>query len=215
MVSKKIKPVCGLTAALFSATQRKVLGLLFASPGRRYYGKEIITLAASGTGAIQRELLKLVSAGLVLSYKEGKQRYYMANPACIIFDELKGIVLKTFGLLDPLRAGLDLFADKIMLAFIFGSVAKGQDTSKSDIDLLVVARGLPYADLMEQLLEVEKVIGRPVNPSLYSPEEMVAKIKSESHFIKRVIDQPKIMAIGTLDDLERLIELSGSRKSQG
>lgn len=204
----------GLGEALFSATQRKVLGLLFASPERRYYGNEIISLSASGTGAVQRELEKLVAAGLVLSSKEGRQRYYSANPQSIIFNEIQGIVVKTFGLLDPVREALKPFGKKIVVAFIYGSVAKKEDTTKSDIDLLIVAGGVRYADLMERLLEVEKKIGRPVHPALYSPEEFTEKIINESHFVKRVINQPKIMVVGTVHEFESLVEPGKNRSPQ-
>jgi predicted nucleotidyltransferase len=196
----------GLGEVLFSATQRKVLALLFGSPERRYYGKEIISLSASGTGAVQRELEKLVAAGLVLTSKEGKQRYYSANPRSAIFDELRGIVLKTFGVAEPVRAALRPFAKKIRVAFIFGSVAKRDDTAGSDIDLLVVVDGVRYADLRDQLMKAEKIVGRPINPSLYSVEEFSAKIRSESAFVKRVVKQAKIMIAGTTDDLEALVE---------
>lgn len=191
---------------LFSATQRKVLALLFGSPGRRYYGKEIISLSACGTGAVQRELEKLVAAGLVFTSKEGKQRYYSANPRNVIFNELRSIIFKTFGLAEPVRAALQPFAKTIRFAFVYGSVAKREDTAESDIDLLIVADGVHYADLRSQLTKAEQIVGRPINPSLYSSEEFAAKIKSESAFVKRVVKQPKIMIAGNMDDLEAFTE---------
>lgn len=181
---------------------------------RRYYGKEIISLSASGSGAVQRELEKLVASGLVLTSKEGRQRYYSANPNSIIFSEIQGIVVKTFGLLDPVRDALKPFGKKIVLAFIFGSVARGEDTSKSDIDLLIVARGVRYTDLMGRLIKTEKIVGRPVNPTLYSPEEFAAKIKNENHFVRRVIRQPRILVVGTDDEIDALAEPSKGRKPQ-
>lgn len=148
------------------------------------------------------------------SSKEGKQRYYSANPQSIIFDELRGIVVKTFGLIDPVRAALKPYGKKITLAFIFGSVAKGEDTTRSDVDLLVVARSILYADLVKLLLKVEKIISRPINLSLYSPEELATKVEKENHFVKRVIEQPKIMLIGTVHDLQGIAESGKDRKSQ-
>lgn len=135
-----------------------------------------------------------------------------SNPESIIFDEIHGIVVKTFGLIDPVRNVLKPFGKKIIFAFIFGSVAKREDTTRSDIDLFIVSRGIHYADLMEQLIKAEKIIGRPVNPSLSSQEEFITKIKNESYFVKRVIKQPKIMIVGTVHDLEGLAEPGNDRK---
>ena len=116
--------------------------------------------------------------------------------------------MKTFGVADPLKEALKPFGKKVVLAFIFGSVATGDDSSQSDIDLFIVAAGIQYADVMKRMLFVEKTVGRPVNPSLYSPEEFVAKIKSENHFVTRVVNRPKIMIVGTEHDLAKRLRVS-------
>jgi predicted nucleotidyltransferase len=200
---------------LFSATQRKIIALLFTSPDRRYYGNEIIAKSASGTGAVQREMAKLVAAGLVLTSKEGKQRYYSANSRSSIFAELRSIMFKTFGLTEPLQAALKPLAKKIRFAFVFGSVAKGEDTSESDIDLFIVADALRYADLRTHLTKAEKVIGRPINPSLYSTSDFRAKVKSESAFVQRVVKQPKIMILGTISDIDAITESGEDGQPKG
>lgn len=117
---------------------------------------------------MQFELEKLVSAELVMVTAIGNPKHYQANPASPIFAERRGIVLKTMGLADVLRAALNAVADRIRIAFVFGSVAKGTDTGTSDIDLMVVSDALGYADLFEGVAMAEQVLGRKVKPTLFA-----------------------------------------------
>ncbi len=173
---KKTTQYVGLGECLFSKAQRKVLGLLFSTPDRRYYGNEIVAIANMGIGSILRELTKLVDAGLVLSTKEGKQRYYQANVDAPIFEELRSIVIKTFGVSDQIKEALSGMAQRIKLAFIYGSVAMGKDTAESDIDLMIVSDKLSYSKLMKNLLNLEATLGRPVNPTMYTVKELKDKL---------------------------------------
>jgi predicted nucleotidyltransferase len=182
--------------ALFSGLQRRVLGLLFGQPDRSFFGNELQRLTNAGRGALQRELEKLVSAELVTVTPIGNQKHYQANPSSPIFAELRGIVLKSVGMADVLRAALADVAGRIRVAFVYGSVAKGTDTALSDIDLMVVAENLGYTDLFEGLAVADAKLGRKVNPTLYTPEELAAKIGSENNFVLRVLEQPKIFVIG-------------------
>jgi hypothetical protein len=129
----------GVADALFAKAQQRVLGVLFGNPRRSFYANEVIGLARSGTGAVQRELARLESAGLVTAVRIGKQKHYQANPASPVFPELRGLVLKTSGLADVLREGLAPVSNSIRVAFVYGSIAKGEDTAASDIDLMVVS----------------------------------------------------------------------------
>lgn len=191
-----------LAEALFTKVQQRVLSLLFGQPDRTYYGNEIVRLAGVGVGAAMRELNKLVSSGLVIVSRTGNQKHYQANPASPIFNELRSIVLKTFGVTDVLRHILLPFAIRIQVAFIFGSVAKGQDTAKSDIDLMIVSDDLAYPDLFAVLAEAEKDLGRPVNPTIYTPEEMSKRLHDGNDFIRRILEQPKIFILGTDRDIQ-------------
>jgi len=182
--------------ALFSGLQQRLLGLLFGQPDRSFYGNELLRLTATGRGALQRELEKLVSADLVTVTSVGNQKHYRANPASPVFAELRGIVLKTVGLADVLREALAPLTDRIALAFVFGSVAKGTDTAASDIDLMVVADELGYTDLFEGLAAAEQTLGRKVNPTLYTRAELAEKCRAENNFVMRVLAQPKIFLIG-------------------
>jgi predicted nucleotidyltransferase len=194
-------PKASLGDALFSGVQQRVLGALFAAPDKSFYRNELMRLTGSGKGALQRELDRLAQAGLVTVREVGNQKHYQANGAAPIFDELRGIVVKTFGVADVLRKALRPLAKGIRVAFVYGSVAKRTDTARSDIDLFVVSEKLQYADLFEHLLAAEKALGRKVNPTVHSPAELARKRKAGESFVTRVLEQPKIFILGGEDEL--------------
>ncbi len=196
----KDEPI-GLGDVLFSKTQRQVLGLLFGAPDKSYYANEIVRHAGVGSGTVQRELEKLTGAGLLTVSQVGNQKHYQANRQSPIFEELRGIVIKTFGLSDTLRSGLSGFAQRIKAAFIYGSVAKATDTASSDIDLMIVSPDLSYAEVMARLAEAESRVGRTINPTLYKPGEFARKRAEDNAFVNRVLEQPRIFLIGTEYDL--------------
>ena len=189
-----------LADALFSGKQQRVLGLLFGQPDRSFYATELIALAGGGSGGVQRELARLAQSGLVTVRPLGNQKHYQANPDSPIYEELCGIARKTVGLAEPLRAALTPLADKIQAAFVFGSVAKKQDTATSDIDLMLLSDRLSYADLFIALETVSAQLGRTVNPTLLSKQELAKRIKNSEAFITRVLAQPKVWLIGGEDD---------------
>lgn len=190
-----------LADALFSATQQKVLGMLFGQPDRSFYATELINMLGVGSGAVQRELARLAESGLVTVRKVGTQKHYQADPNSPIYEELCGIIVKTVGLAEPLRNALQPFAERIRSAFIYGSVAHGADTAKSDIDLMLICENLSYADVFEALQAAEARLGRPVNPTLYSPAEWAEKRKAGNGFAAKVAKRPKLFLIGTYQDL--------------
>ena len=191
---------CSVADALFSGLQQRLLAVLFGQPDRSFYGNELLRLTGTGRGALQRELAKLVSADLVTVTPIGNQKHYQANAAAPIFAELRGIVMKTLGLADVLRTALNAVSDRIELAFVFGSVAKGTDIATSDIDLMVVTETLTYADLFEGLAAAEQVLGRKVNPTLYTSAALAEKVRTENSFVLRVLSQPKIFLIKGAED---------------
>jgi predicted nucleotidyltransferase len=190
-----------LTDALFSKVQRCVLGLIFGNPDRSFYANELFRLAGSGTGAVVRELAKLADSGLVTVSKIGNQKHYQANRAAPIFEELRGIVLKTFGMADVLRQGLLPLSGQISAAFVYGSVAKGTDTAKSDIDVMVIGEDIAYPEVYSALMPVEAQLARKINPSIYSYEDVRLKLKKGNAFLTRIMAQPKIFLIGSERDL--------------
>jgi predicted nucleotidyltransferase len=195
------QPVHGLADALFTTTQQRVLGALYGQPQRSFTVSELIASTSAGSGAVQRELAKLVASGLLTMQPVGNQKRYQANPAAPIHDELVGIVQKTVGLAEPLREALRPLASKIAAAFVYGSVAKRSDTARSDIDVMIVSGKLGYPDALAALAEAEEKVGRKINPTISSPAELAKRIKSDNAFVKRVTEQPKIWLIGGEGDL--------------
>lgn len=191
----------GLADALFTKVQQRVLAVLFGNPGRSFYANELIALAGSGTGAVQRELARLASSGLVTVSHVGNQKHYQANAASPVYEELRGLVLKTSGLVDVLRAALQPLAARIEAAFVYGSVARQQDSAGSDIDLMVVSDTLSYADLFAALEGATAKLGRTVNPTAYSRKELDKRVLSDNAFVKRVWSQPRLQVIGDAHEL--------------
>lgn len=182
--------------ALFSKVRQRVLAILFGTPDRSFYTNEVIGLAQSGAGAVQRELTDLAAAGLLTVRKQGNQKHFQANAASPVFAELRGLVLKTMGLADVLRAALAPVAPQIAQAFVFGSIAKQLDTAGSDVDLLVVSDTLGYGDVFTALEGASQTLGRTINPALYSATDFRVRLQGDNAFINRVMQQPKIWLIG-------------------
>lgn len=198
-VAKAASKAASLADALFSTTQQRVLGLLFGQPERSYYATELISLAGAGSGGVQRELEQLTRSGLVTVRAIGNQRHYQANPNSPIFAELCAIAEKTFGLAEPLRNALQALAPQILAAFIYGSVAKRQDTAGSDVDLMVISDTLGYGDFYNTIETVSARLGRSLNPTIYTGKEFAKRVKDDNPFVKRVLEQPKIWLIGGED----------------
>ena len=190
-----------LADALFSGTQQRVLGLLFGQPERSFYATELINLAGVGSGAVQRELASLSQSGLVTVKPVGNQKHYQANPASPIYDELCGMVRKTVGLAEPLRAALAPLAPQIKAAFVYGSVAKKEDTASSDIDLMLVSDTLSFADAILALQAATELLGKEVNPNIFTPQDFTKRLKEGSSFVSRVMAQPKVWLIAEEHDL--------------
>ncbi len=194
-------PVSGLATALFTPVQQRVLGLLFGQPDRRFQSAELIRLARSGTGDVHRVLTRLADAGLVTVERNGNQKYYQANRASPVFAELHGLIVKTSGLIAPLRTALAPLADRIRAAFVYGSIAKGRDRATSDIDLMVIADELEYAEVFSALQTVETELARTVNPNVMSLSEWRRKRSQRGGFVSRVHGQPRLFIIGSDDEL--------------
>lgn len=200
-IKRKLLKPTSLADTLFSSTQQRVLGRLFGQPDRSFYATELIA-AGGGSGAVQRELARLEASGLVESSRIGNQKHYQANRQSPIFEELRGIVLKTFGVADVLRETLAPLADRIAMAFIYGSVASGADTAKSDIDVMLIGDEISYPDVLEVLAPCEKRLGRAVNPTIYSKKELKKKQAAGNSFLERVLNQPRIVLMGADDAIK-------------
>lgn len=190
--------------ALFTKTQQRVLSVLFGQSQRSFYANEIIGLAQSGSGAVQRELARLEASGLLTVHRVGNQKHYQANRNAPIFEELRGLVLKTFGVADVLRSALAPLWQLVEVAFVYGSLAKGTEHAGSDVDLIVVGALQSNAQLLEALLPAQAQLGRVVSPTLYTPDEFAQRVRDGKSFIMRVLEQPKIFVKGTEHDITRI-----------
>jgi len=192
-----------LCSGLFGKTRQAVLALLYGRVDSSFYTKQILDAVKIGRGTVQRELRNLTDTGIIVREVQGRQVYYHANEKCPIFNELKGIVRKTFGVVDVIRQSLATGADRIRVAFIFGSVARSTDDRRSDIDLMVVGR-ISFGDVVSLLTPAEEKLGREVNPVVYPTAEFKRKVKEDHHFVKTVLEEEKMFVIGDEDELRRL-----------
>src|SRR5579883_1242610 len=193
MIKRKVNTL----DALFPKVRQRVLGLLYCQPEADFYTNEIIRLTHSGTGAVQRELEHLTAAELIIVKQMGNQKRYQANRSAPFFSELRGFILKTFGLAEVMQELLKPASKQIHVAFIYGSIAKHEDTVNSDIDLMLIGKDLTYADIFRLLEKGELQLGRKINPTLYSLSEWARKYKEGNHFVTKVGNQPKIFLIGS------------------
>jgi predicted nucleotidyltransferase len=192
-------------SVLFGKAQRAVLALLFGHPDQDFYLSEIMGYAGTGASQVQKELRDLTAAGLLVKERRGRQVYYRANRAAPIFDELKRIVTKTFGVADVVRAILEPSRSRIDLAFLYGSIARGDETATSDVDLFIVG-DVGVSDLAAGLVAAEAELRRKLSPTIYGRDEFVAKARGDHPFLGRILAGAKIFLIGgqtTLDELAR------------
>lgn len=192
-------PRSSLADALFTPVLQRVLATVFAQPERRFHGAELIRLAGSGTGATHRVLQRLAASGLLTVTREGCQKYYQANPACPVFPELRGLVQKTVGLVEPLRKALAPVKGRIDAAFVHGSVAAGTDNAHSDVDLLVIT-DLSQRRILEQLQDAATDLGRPVNAVVMTAKEWRDQAARVDSFIARVRARPRLFVYGSPED---------------
>ncbi len=190
-----------LADALFTSGQPRVLGLLFGQPERRFQSGELIRLADSGTGAVHRQLARLADAGLVTVTRTGNQKHYQAREDSPVFAELHGLVVKTVGLVEPIRRALAPLEPRIRAAFVFGSIAKRTETASSDVDLLVLSETLAYSDLFDVLQGAEAVLARSVNPTVLTPADWRLRRAEPDSFASRIATQPRIFVMGGDDDV--------------
>ena len=192
-----------LSGALFSRVQSRVLGIIFGQPDQEFQLTEIISKANSGRGAVQRELEKLTEVGIVAKAAYGNRKLYHANRESPVFNELHQLVLKTVGVVDPLREALTPYRQFITSAFVYGAIAKGKDTARSDIDVMIIG-GLVYSEVFAALQQAEKHLARPVNPNLMTTSDWGRKVKAKSSFVTEILNQPKLFVVGNEDELRRL-----------
>ena len=192
-----------LSKVLFGDSRKAILALLYGHADQQFYLREIARRAGTAIGATQRELWQLTGAGLLHRTRRGNQVYYQANRENPIFAELKSILAKTSGIPDVLRETLAPLADRIKLAFVYGSIARGEETASSDVDLMVVGE-VGFADVVFALSQIEAKLGREVNPTVYGLREFRKKLAAKNHFLSTVAKEKKLFVVGDEREFRRL-----------
>ncbi len=191
-----------LADLLFGAYRRDVLGLLLLHPGESFHVREIARITHRPANTLYRELALLARAGLLQRRAQGNQVHYQADPESPIYEELRGILKKTTGVADVLRRALAPLAKRIELAFVYGSIASGKESARSDVDVMIVG-DVKFEEAIHALARAEKTLRREINPHVYTPGEFRAKLAGKEPFLRRVLDAPTIALIGNRHDLEK------------
>ncbi len=176
-----------------------MLATLYLEPQRDFRLRELARLTGISSGSIQHELRQLVAADIASREEKGGLVTYRANPRCPIFEALRTIAEKTSGIEDLVRDALRPAAAKIRYACIYGSIAKGVNRARSDLDLLVVG-SIDFTYLVRLLAPVEERIGREISPRLFSEKEFRLRLKRRDRFLTAVMDEPRIAVLGSADD---------------
>jgi uncharacterized protein len=192
-----------LASVLFGKARLAVLALTYGHPEEAFHLRRIARFAGSGMGVVQRELATLSAVGILERTVQGSQVCFQADRRCPIFDEIRSLVAKTAGVADIIRDGLVGIGDRISVAFIFGSVARGTQRRDSDVDVLVVG-DVSFAEVVDALARAQERIGRDVNPTVYPQREFRQKVRAGHHFVSRVLAEPKLFLIGDERELARL-----------
>ena len=187
-----------------SRLRAKAIGWLFTHPDERFFVRQLTERLGEDSTNLSRELAKLEKLGFLTSRVEGRQKYYQANKRSPMFEELKGLAVKTTGLADHLRKALQPLTKQIRAAFIHGSFARGEATAESDVDLILVG-SLSSRDAAACLARTGTKLGREVNYVVYDPKEFRKKAKEKQHFITEVLKAPKIFLVGGEDALKEMI----------
>ena len=186
--------------ALFPKTRQGILAATLVQPERVWYVSELARRMGVPSSSLQRELQELTKAGILKSHRQGRMVYYQANSDSPLFPELRGLLLKTAGLVDVLRDALKPVARKIALAFVYGSFASSQERSESDVDLMVIGSVSP-ADLALPLRSAREQLGREINPTVYSVAEFKRKRDAKDHFLSQILTGPRLIVLDGENDL--------------
>jgi predicted nucleotidyltransferase len=192
-----------LSSVLFAKTRRAVLSLLYGHADEPFYLRQIVRMTGAGLGPVQRELKQLTDTSIIRRFVQGRQVYFQANPQSPIFSELKSLITKTAGVAETLQSALTPIADRIIIALVYGSIARGEENQRSDVDLLVVG-DVAFAEAVKALRSAQETLGREINPTVYPADEFRSRIAEDHYFIRDILDGPKIFVVGDEDELKRL-----------
>ena len=194
-----------LSDVLFSEYRKRILGLLLLHPEQSYHVRELARLTHTSAGTLHKELSKLSDAGILQGKRVGNQQHYSANVQCPIFEELASIFRKTSGLADVIAGALSSVKNQIQFAIVFGSVARGEQQSNSDIDVMVIG-DIGFGDVVTLLHDSQAILKREINPVVYSMASFKSRVEKNDSFIQAILNKPKLFIIGTEYELRQLTE---------
>jgi predicted nucleotidyltransferase len=190
---------------LLPKTKQHLLSVILLRPERSWYLNELARRLHVSPSSLQRELAQFVEAGIVTRRQDGNRVYFQADRGCPVFRELFGMLTKTVGLADAVRAALTPLRSKIDLAFVYGSIASSEERSSSDVDLMIIGQA-NLADLAIVVKPLEEELGRSVNPSVYTNHEFLKRLRAKNHFLSSVLKTELLFIFGRADDLARLVD---------
>jgi uncharacterized protein len=185
---------------IFGQTRGRVLALLYGHPDESYFVRQISRHVGTSVGSVQRELENLHRFGLIVRSMSGRQVYYKANRNHPVFAEMHSLITKTVGAFQLLRSALTSLGKRVSLAFVYGSMARREENAGSDVDLMILG-DVTLDEVLMALAPVERQIGRPLNPTVYSTDEFKSKLIGGNHFLKSVMRGEKVILIGDPDEL--------------
>jgi DNA-binding transcriptional ArsR family regulator len=180
---------------LLPKTRQGILAATLVQPEKAWYVSELARRMGVPASSLQRELHDLSEVGILKTYRQGRMVYYQANTDSPVFSDLRGLLIKTVGFVDILARALKPLAARLRTAFVYGSVAAGSEQSDSDVDLMVVGQVSPK-DLALPLRRARELLGRNINPTVYTPEEFDKKRAASDPFLKQVLGRPKLFVLG-------------------
>ena len=198
-----VKPntMTNLVDIVSSRVKAELLRLLFGLTQSELHLRELVRQSGLSLGTVQQELRRLTRVGLVTARKDGNRVYYRANPDHPVHRDLCSLVLKTDGLVGVLQAALKI--PDVSIAFVFGSVARGESGAASDVDLMVMG-SVGLRKLTSLLSGLANRLGREINPHVLTPEEFAGRRKQGDHFVTAVLNSPRLWVKGTEHDLETM-----------
>lgn len=199
-------------AALISPTRQGVLTSLFLRPEKEWYLSELAASLGTGPSSLQREVDALVRVGILKKRVDGRRSYVKANEDSPVFPELRGLIEKTSGIVPMLREAVKRIKG-LKAAFIYGSLARGEEGAESDVDLMLLGN-VSTMELSPKLRAIEVAVGRQINPTVYSLHEFAKKVTEKNHFLRTVLKNKKIMLVGTENELESIARCAEDSHAQ-
>lgn len=189
---------------LFGQVRGGVLALLYGQTDKPFYVRQIARRLKTSVGAVQRQLEKLALAGLFVRTQVGNHVFYQVNQRSPVFSEMRALVSKTVGVFSVLHSFLEPLSSQITVAFVYGSLARQEEKSESDVDIMIIGK-VKLDDVLIRFSGLEAVLGRMVNPTVYSVQEFTAKLEAGNHFLNSVVNGKKVFLIGSQNELGKMV----------